>query len=156
MPRRYRPPKREVAPDIRYNSVRVQKFVNRMMRGGKKSVAQRVMYDAMDLIAERTNKPAIEVFDAAIQNVAPQVEVKPRRVGGATYQIPVEVPVNRQLSLAVRWILDAARKRGGRGMSQKLAAELMDAANGVGSAVKRREDTIRMAEANRAFAHLRW
>ncbi len=156
MPRRYRPPKREVPPDIRYNSVKVQKFINRMMHGGKKNVAQRVMYEAMDIIGQQANKEPLEVFDTAIRNVAPPVEVKPRRVGGATYQIPVEVSEHRQLSLAIRWLLEAARRRPGRGMATKLSAELMDASNGAGAAVKRREDTIRMAEANRAFAHLRW
>ncbi len=156
MPRRSRPPKRLVAPDIRYNSVQAQKFINRMMRGGKKSVARRVFYDAMDIVEARMNKPALEVFNEALHNVMPPIEVKPRRVGGATYQIPVEVPQHRQLSLAIRWLLAAARKRGGKGMSDKLAAELMDAANNAGAAVKRREDTLKMAEANRAFAHLRW
>jgi small subunit ribosomal protein S7 len=156
MPRRYRPPKREVSPDIRYNSVKVQKFINRMMHGGKKSVARRLMYEAMDTVADRMNKDALEIFETAVRNVAPPVEVKPRRVGGATYQIPVEVSEHRQLSLAIRWLLEAARRRPGRGMAAKLSAELMDAANGEGAAVKRREDTIRMAEANRAFAHLRW
>ncbi|MGC9469881.1 MAG: 30S ribosomal protein S7 [Anaerolineae bacterium] len=156
MPRRNRPPKREIAPDIRYNSVPLQKFINRMMRGGKKSVAQSIMYEALDMAEARANKPALEVFNEALQNVTPPVEVKPRRVGGATYQIPVEVPEYRQLSLAIRWLLAAARNRPGRGMASKLAAELVDAANGAGSAVKRREDTLRMAEANRAFAHLRW
>ena len=156
MPRRSRPPKRVVAPDIRYNSVYVQKFINRMMRGGNQSVVRRVMYSALDRVEARTNKPALEVFNTAMKNVMPAVEVKPRRVGGATYQIPVEVPQHRQLSLAIRWILEAAKKRGGRGMAEKLSAELMDAANGVGAAVKKREDALRMAEANRAFAHLRW
>ncbi|MBN1487208.1 MAG: 30S ribosomal protein S7 [Anaerolineae bacterium] len=156
MPRRYRPPKRVVEPDIRFNSIRVQKFINRMMIGGKKSVAQGVMYDAMELIAEHTKKDPLEVFDTAMRNVVPPVEVKPRRVGGATYQIPVEVPQHRQLSLAIRWILGAARKRAGRGMAEKLSRELMDAAEGTGSAVKKREDNLKMAEANRAFAHLRW
>lgn len=114
------------------------------------------MYDALDIAEARANKPGAEVFSDALQNVMPPVEVKPRRVGGATYQIPVEVPQYRQLSLGIRWILAAARSRGGRGMAAKLAAELVDAASGVGAAVKRREDTMRMAEANRAFAHLRW
>ncbi len=156
MPRRSSPPRPEVPADIRFNSVPLQRFINRMMHVGKKSVAQRVMYKALDRVESRTNKPAIEVFDAALRNVAPAVEIKPRRVGGATYQIPVEVPVHRQLSLAIRWILEAARKRSGHGMVEKLSAELMDAANGAGAAVKKREDTLRMAEANRAFAHLRW
>jgi small subunit ribosomal protein S7 len=114
------------------------------------------MYKALDRVEARTNKPAIEVFDAALRNVAPPIEIKPRRVGGATYQIPVEVPVRRQLSLAIRWLLEASRHRSGHGMVEKLSAELIDASNGVGSAVKKREDTLRMAEANRAFAHLRW
>ncbi len=156
MPRRNRPPRRVVEPDPRYNSVAVQKFINRMMRGGKKSLSQRIMYEAMDIVEARTNRPALEVFEQALRNVMPPVEVKPRRVGGATYQIPVEVPEHRQLSLAIRWILLAAQSRSGRGMPEKLAAELMDAANGAGAAVRRREETLRMAEANRAFAHLRW
>lgn len=156
MPRRNRPPRREIEPDSRYNSVSVQKFINRMMHGGKKSIAERVMYNAMEMAEARANRPALEIFNDAMQNVMPPVEVKPRRVGGATYQIPVEVPEHRQLSLAIRWMLAAARSRPGRGMVSKLSAELVDAANGVGSAVKRREDTLRMAEANRAFAHLRW
>ncbi len=156
MPRRNRPPKREIEPDIRYGSVSVQKFINRMMRGGNQSIVQRIMYDALDTAEARANKPGLEVFNEAMRNVMPPVEVKPRRVGGATYQIPVEVPEYRQSSLAIRWILAAARSRPGRGMAAKLAAELVDASNGVGAAVKRREDTLRMAEANRAFAHLRW
>jgi len=156
MARRSRPPKRVIAPDIRYKSVEVQKFINRMMRGGKKSVARRVFYNALELAEARTHKPGIEVFNAAMRNVMPPVEVRPRRVGGATYQIPVEVPAHRQLALAIRWMLASARKRGGRGMAQKLSAEFVDAANGSGAAVKRREDVLKMAEANRAFAHLRW
>ena len=156
MSRRNRPPRRKIAPDIRYNSVPVQKFINRMMRGGKKSTSRQIMYGAMDTIEARMNKPALEVFNDAMRNVMPQVEVKPRRVGGATYQIPVEVPEYRQLALGIRWMLAATKSRGGRGMAEKLAAELMDAANNTGSAVKKREDTLRMAEANRAFAHLRW
>lgn len=155
MARRNRPPKRTIAPDRRYNSVRLQKFINRMMIGGKKSTAQGVMYEALGIIEARMNRPGIEVFDEAMRNVMPPVEVKPRRVGGATYQIPVEVEEHRQLSLAIRWLLAAAKSRGGQGMANKLASEFMDAANGVGSAVKRREETLRMAEANRAFAHLR-
>jgi small subunit ribosomal protein S7 len=156
MARRNRAPRRNIEPDIRYGSVPVQKFINRMMYGGKKSVAQGIMYEAMDLAEARANKPALEVFNDALRNVMPPVEVKPRRVGGATYQIPVEVPEYRQLSLAIRWLLAAARSRPGRGMAAKLAAELVDAANNAGAAAKRREDTLRMAEANRAFAHLRW
>ncbi len=156
MPRRYRPEKREVAPDLRYNSVRVAMFVNRMMRDGKKSVAERVIYDSFNLIEERAKRPAIDVFQDAINNVMPQIEVKPRRVGGTTYQVPVPVDGHRQLSLAMRWILAASRGRSGRSMAEKLAAELMDAANNQGTAVKRRDDTHRMAEANRAFSHFRY
>lgn len=156
MSRRIRPEKREVEPDLRYDNVRVSMFINRLMHGGKKSVASRVLYDSFDLIADRINQPAIEVFERALQNVMPQVEVKPRRVGGSTYQVPVEVPPQRRLSLAMRWILMAARKRSGRSMSEKLAGELMDATNGQGAAVKRKDDAHRMAEANRAFSHYRF
>lgn len=156
MPRRYRPEKRKIAPDLKYNNVTLQMFINRMMKGGKKSTAQRIIYDALDIVEERTKKAPIEVFDQAIQTVTPQIEVKPRRVGGATYQVPMEVPYHRRTSLAIRWLLMAARSRGGRSMAEKLAAEIMDAANGQGAAVKRKEDTHRMAEANRAFAHYRF
>ena len=156
MPRRYRPEKRRIPADLRYNSVMLQMFINRMMVGGKKSTAQRIMYQALDIIEERTNKPPIEVFDQAMFNVTPQIEVKPRRVGGATYQVPLEVPLHRRSSLAIRWLLMASRTRSGRSMSEKLAAEFMDAAKGQGSAVKRKDDTHRMAEANRAFAHYRF
>jgi small subunit ribosomal protein S7 len=127
-----------------------------MMYGGKKSTALRIIYDSFDLIEQRTNQGPLEVFDKAMNRVTPQVEVKPRRVGGATYQVPMEVPYHRQTSLAIRWLLAAARSRGGRSMAEKLAAEIMDAANGQGSAVKKKDDTHRMAEANRAFAHYRF
>ncbi|HSH04249.1 MAG TPA: 30S ribosomal protein S7 [Anaerolineae bacterium] len=156
MPRRYRPEKREVQPDLRYGSVNVEMFVNRLMIGGKKSVARRVLYDSFELVEKRANRPALEVFDEAMENVMPHIEVKPRRVGGATYQVPVEVPQSRRLSLAMRWLLTAADKRNGRSMSEKLANEFMDAANNQGAAVKRRDDAHRMAEANRAFAHFRF
>ncbi len=156
MARRSRPPKRQVAPDIRYDSVLVERFINRMMYEGKKSTAQRAMYQALELVEARAQKPALEVFEQAMRNVAPPIEVKPRRVGGSTYQIPIEVPQYRQITLAIRWLLDAARKRPARGIVEKLAAELIDASQGVGSAVKKREETLKMAEANRAFAHLRW
>jgi small subunit ribosomal protein S7 len=156
MPRRYRPEKREAAPDVRYDNVRVAMFVNRMMHDGKKSVAQRVLYDSFEMIEERTKRPPLDVFQDAINNVMPSIEVKPRRVGGATYQVPVPVDSRRQLSLAMRWILAASRGRSGRSMSEKLAAELMDAASGQGTAVKRRDDTHRMAEANRAYSHFRF
>lgn len=156
MPRRYRPEKREVPPDLRYGSQVVSMFINRMMRGGKKSTSRGIMYDCFDIIEERSGRSGIEIFDQAMQNVTPQVEVKPRRVGGATYQVPMEVPPHRRTSLAIRWLLAAAKSRNGKSMSAKLAAELMDAANGQGAAVKRKDDTHRMAEANRAFAHYRF
>jgi small subunit ribosomal protein S7 len=156
MPRRYRPEKRKVVPDLRYNSATVQMFINRMMYGGKKSTAQRIMYECFDLIEQRMSQNPLEVFERAMTRATPQVEVKPRRVGGATYQVPMEVPIHRQTSLAIRWILAAARSRGGRSMAENLAAEFMDAASGQGSAVKRKDDTHRMAEANRAFAHYRF
>lgn len=156
MPRRYRPPRRKVEPDLRYNSELVARFINKVMKDGKKSLATRIVYQAMDLVEQRTKRPALEVFEEAIRNVSPLLEVKPRRVGGATYQVPVEVPPHRQVSLAMRWIIAAARQRPGRSMAEKLAAELIDAANRTGAAIKRREDTHRMAEANRAFAHYRW
>lgn len=156
MPRRNRPPKREIAPDIKYNSLLVARFVNKLMKDGKKSTAQRVFYDALDIIEERAKRPGLEVFEQAVKNVTPIIEVKPRRVGGATYQVPVEVRAERQSSLAIRWLVQIARNRPGKSMSEKLANELMDAANNVGQTVKRREDTHRMAEANRAFAHYRW
>jgi small subunit ribosomal protein S7 len=130
-------------------------FVNRMMYGGKRSIALSIMYDALDMVEERAKRNPLEIFEMALRNVAPTVEVKPRRVGGSTYQVPVEVTSDRAVSLAMRWILQFARSRGGRGMANKLAAELMDAANGQGNAVKKKEDTHRMAEANRAFAHFR-
>lgn len=156
MPRRYRPEKREIAPDIRYSSVTVSMFINRLMKGGNKSTATRIVYNSFDLIEERSKRPPLDVFEQAMRNVTPQIEVKPRRVGGATYQVPMEVPLHRRTSLAIRWLLHAARSRGGRSMAEKLASELMDAANGQGSAVKRKDDTHRMAEANRAFAHYRF
>jgi len=156
MPRRYRPPRREIEPDVRYNSVLVAQFVNRMMRAGKKSVATGVMYDAMELMEARTKRNALEVFEQAIQNSMPVIEVKPRRVGGSTYQIPVEVSSHRRLTLGIRWLLASARARPGKSMAEKLAGELMDAAQGVGTTIKKKEDTHRMAEANRAFSHYQW
>lgn len=156
MPRRYRPPKREVLPDTKYNNVLVTMFVNRLMKGGKKSKATRIMYDALDIIEERMQRNPVEVFEQAVTNATPLIEVKPRRVGGATYQVPVEVSAHRRLSLALRWLLKSARSRFGKSMAAKLANELMDAAQGTGATVKRREDTHRMAEANKAFAHYRW
>lgn len=156
MSRRTRAIKRPVPPDVRYNNILVQSFINRMMRGGKKSVAARVLYDSFKLIEERSKRNALDVFEEALKNVRPVIEVKPRRVGGATYQVPVEVPDDRSVALAMRWILSAARSRPGKSMSEKLAGELMDAAQNQGTAIKKREDTHKMAEANRAFAHFRW
>jgi small subunit ribosomal protein S7 len=156
MPRRNRPPKRKIESDARYNSAMLAKFINRVMRRGKKSTAARIVYNALDIMEERMKRPALEVLEEAIRNVSPVLEVKPRRVGGSTYQIPVEVPPDRQLALAMRWILASARSRPGKSMAEKLADELMEAARGTGASVKKREDTHRMAEANRAFAHYRW
>lgn len=156
MSRRNRAVKREIKPDIRYNSLTVQEFINRMMRGGKKSVAQRVLYDTFDVIEQRAKRNPLDVFDQAIRNVTPTIEVKPRRVGGATIQVPVEIAPERRLTLAMRWVLAGARSRGGKSMAERLSGELMDAAQGQGSAIKKREDTHKMAEANRAFAHYRW
>jgi len=155
MPRRYRPEKRKINPDVRYNSVQVHSFINRVMKRGKKSLATKLVYDAFDLIGERTKKNPLEVFEQAINNVSPVMEVKPRRVGGATYQVPMEVPPHRQFALATRWILAATRERSGKSFAEKLADELTDAANNSGSAIRRREETHRMAEANRAFSHYR-
>jgi len=156
MPRRYRPPKREVAPDPKYQNEMVARFINKVMQRGKKSLAERIVYNAFDIIEKRARRPALEVFEQAVMNAAPVLEVKPRRVGGATYQVPVEVPPHRRVSLAMRWIIQHARARSGKSMAEKLAAELMDAAQGVGATIKKKEDTHRMAEANRAFAHYRW
>lgn len=155
MSRRNKPEKRIIQPDPRYNSVQVQSFINRVMQDGKKSVATRLVYDAIDIMEERAKRPGIELFEQAIKNVSPVMEVKPRRVGGATYQVPMEVPPYRRFALATRWILSAARSRGGKSFSEKLAGELMDAANNTGSAIRKREETHKMAEANRAFSHYR-
>ncbi len=156
MPRRYRPEKPEILPDVRYNSVQVQSFINRVMRSGKKSVAASLVYDAMALIEERSKRNPLEVFELAIKNVAPVMEVKPRRVGGATYQVPMEVPSLRRFALATRWILAATRARTGKSFSEKLAGELLDAANSTGSSIRKKEETHKMAEANRAFSHYRF
>jgi small subunit ribosomal protein S7 len=155
MSRRNKPPKRQTPPDTKFNNLHVQMIINRMMRGGKKSTAQRLMYDALDIIEEKMKRSPVDVLEQALRNVSPAIEVKPMRVGGATYQVPVEVPVERAVTLAMRWILDNSRSRGGRNMSEKLAAELMDAAGGQGNSVRKKDETHRMAEANRAFAHFR-
>ncbi len=151
--RRNRAPKREIPPDVRYNSVKVQSFINRVMKNGKKSVAARLVYDAFDIIQARTSQNPLEVFEKAIENASPIMEVKPRRIGGATYQVPMEVPPDRQFALATRWILAAARGRSGKAFSERLADELLEAANNTGSAVRKREEAHRMAKANRAFSH---
>ena len=155
MPRRYRPEKPEIPPDVRYNSVQVQSFINRVMRRGKKSVAATLVYDAMDIIEERTKRNPLEVFEQAIKNVAPVMEVKPRRVGGTTYQVPMEVPSLRRFALATRWILASAKARSGKSFPEKLAGELLDASNNTGASIRRKEETHKMAEANRAFSHYR-
>ena len=156
MPRRSRPEKREVAPDARYSSRTVAMFINKIMTRGKKSIAERIMYDALELIGQRTGRSPIDTFEQAIRNATPAIEVKPRRVGGATYQVPVDIRAERRMALAIRWLLRSARARGGRSMAEKLASEIMDAATNQGATIKRREDTHRMAEANRAFIHYRW
>jgi small subunit ribosomal protein S7 len=155
MPRRYRPQKRVIPPDVRYNNVKVQSFINRVMKRGKKSTATRVVYDTFDLIEIQTKKEPLEVFLQAMKNVSPVMEVKPRRVGGATYQVPMEVAPDRQFALATRWILASANARPGRSFAEKLAGELIDASNNSGSAIRKRDETHKMAEANRAFSHYR-
>ncbi|MGB1287926.1 MAG: 30S ribosomal protein S7 [Aggregatilineales bacterium] len=153
--RRKTPEKREVIPDVKYNSVEVTMFVNRMMYGGKKSTAFRIMYQAFDIIQERMKTEPLEIFETALRNASPTVEVKARRVGGSTYQVPIEVLPARARALGMRWLLASARKRGGRTMASKLANELMDTAQGTGETIKTRDNVHRMAEANRAFAHFR-
>jgi small subunit ribosomal protein S7 len=153
--RRTRPEKREVAPDVRYQSVTVQAFINRIMKKGKKSLATRMMYDSLDLIRDRAKRDPIEVLELAMKNVSPLMEVRPRRVGGATYQVPMEVPSERRQTLAMRWMLTATRARTGKSFAEKFASELMDAANNQGAAVRKREEAHKMAEANRAFSHFR-
>lgn len=156
MPRRRVVAKREVLPDPKYGSETLAKFINVVMESGKKSVAERIIYGALDFVAEKTKQNGVEVFDKALENVRPLVEVKSRRVGGATYQVPVEVNRLRQTTLGMRWLVDAARKRSEKSMGLRLGAEISDAAENKGAAVKKREDTHRMAEANKAFAHYRW
>ncbi len=156
MPRRGFIPKREVLPDPVYGNVVVTKLINQIMIDGKKGIAQGICYNAFESIAEKTGKDANDVFTTALANVSPQLEVKARRVGGATYQVPIEIRPERRQTLALRWIVDFSRKRGEKTMAQRLAGELMDAANNTGNAVKRKEEMHRMAEANKAFAHYRW
>jgi small subunit ribosomal protein S7 len=156
MPRRNRPDKRRIAPDPIYSSEAVAKFVNILMKAGKRSVAEGIVYDALGRAAKQARKEPLEVFDLAIRNATPQLEVKPRRVGGATYQVPIEIRPERRLALARRWLIRFARQRSGKSMAEKLAFELLDASNGVGAAVKRKEETHRMAESNKAFSHFRY
>jgi small subunit ribosomal protein S7 len=156
MPRRRVVAQREVDPDAIYNSVLVTKFVNSIMKRGKKTVAEGIFYGAMDLIKQKANDDPLKVFKKAVENVKPMLEVKTRRVGGANYQVPVEVSRTRQQSLAIRWLIDYSRDRNEKSMKERLANELMDAANNRGGAMKKKEDTHRMAEANKAFAHYRW
>jgi small subunit ribosomal protein S7 len=154
--RKRRAEKRYVKPDPKFNDILVAKFINYIMWDGKKNTAREILYDTFDIIEKKTKKPALEVFQKAVQNVQPLVEVRSRRVGGATYQVPMEVRPERRIALAFRWIKNYSRDRKDKSMAQKLAAELMAAANGEGSSVKKKEDTHRMAEANKAFAHFRW
>jgi small subunit ribosomal protein S7 len=153
MPRRGTITKRIPLPDARYNSVVVQQFINKVMQRGKKSTAEKIVYDALEIAADRLKKTPMEVFEVALRNAGPAIEVKPKRVGGATYQVPVEVKSDRRQSLAMRWLLISARGRSGKPMHERLAAEIMDAFNNTGSTIKRKEDVQRMAEANRAFSH---
>ena len=156
MPRRRVAAKREILPDPKFGNITLAKFMNHVMVSGKKSVAERIVYGALDIVEERLKKSPVEVFEEALDNVAPLVEVKSRRVGGATYQVPVEVRPSRRKALAMRWLVDYARSRGEKSMPQRLAGELIDAVQGKGGAVKKREDVHRMADANKAFAHYRW
>ena len=156
MPRRREVPKREILPDPKFGDLQIAKFINMIMRNGKKSTAERIMYHALDTLSEKSSLESVDLMEKALENVRPMVEVKSRRVGGATYQVPVEVRASRRNTLAMRWLIDAAQKRGEKTMSQKLAGELLDASENKGTAVKKREDTHRMAEANKAFAHFRW
>ncbi len=154
--RKRRTVKRDVLPDPVYNSKVVTKLINQIMQDGKKGTAQKILYEAFDIIAEKTGKPAIDVYNEALENIKPALEVKSRRVGGSNYQVPIEVSDDRSQALALRWLVNYAKLRNGRGMAINLANEIMDAAAGTGGAVKKREDTHKMAEANKAFAHYRW
>lgn len=156
MPRRREVPKRVILPDPKFNSQLLSKFINMIMVDGKKSIAEKIVYGALDAISEKHKGDSIEILNQALDNVSPKVEVKSRRVGGATYQVPIEVRSTRRTTLAMRWMIDASRKRGEKSMARRLAGEIADAAENRGSAVKKREETHRMAEANRAFAHYRW
>ncbi len=154
--RRSQAKRREIAPDPKFQSVVVTLLVNKIMKSGKKSVAENIVYAAMEQIEEQTGRRGIDIFEQALRNITPIIEVKPRRVGGATYQVPIDIRTERRQALALRWLIDAARRRGGRSMAEKLAGEILDGSNEAGAAVRRKEEVHRMAEANRAFAHYRW
>ena len=156
MPRRGHLVRREVVPDPRFQSVVVSQFINKIMERGKKSLAQRLFYDAMELIEDRTKKPSLPTFEQAMRNATPMIEVKPRRVGGSTYQVPIEIRPDRRNALAIRWLIQSARNRPGKTFSEKLAGELLDAASNQGATIRKREETHKMAEANKAYAHYRW
>mgnify|MGYP001070575885 FL=1 len=156
MPRRREVPKRVIAPDPKYKNTLVSKFINGLMRKGKKSISRRIFYDAMDIVERRSKEEPVKVFEQAMENIKPVLEVRSRRVGGATYQVPVEVRTDRRQALAIRWLVGFSKKRGEKSMAQRLAGELLDAYNKRGTAFKKKEDTHRMAEANKAFAHYRW
>ena len=156
MPRRREIAERRVLPDAKYSSTLVSKFINCIMRDGKKSIAESMIYDAFDIIEKKTNEQPLKVFEKAIENIRPMIEVKSRRVGGSTYQVPTEIRPTRRTALGIRWIISYARGRSEKGMAQKLASELLDAANQRGASIKKKEDTHKMAEANKAFAHFRW
>ena len=156
MPRRREIPVRKVIPDPKYNSELVARFIRKIMRDGKKSVAEGILYDALEIIEQKAKKPPLEIFEKAVDNIKPMIEVKSRRVGGSTYQVPTEIRPSRRTALGIRWIIEFSRKRPEQGMAAKLAGELLDAANNRGAAAKKKEDTHKMAEANKAFAHFRW
>ncbi len=156
MPRKGPVPKREIMPDPMYNSVLASKFINKLMYDGARGAAQQIFYEALEIIKEKSGNDPLEVFETAVRNVSPVLEVKPRRVGGATYQVPIEVNQRRKIILAIRWLVNASRARSEKTMAQRLAGELLDAANNTGTTVKKKEDTHKMAEANKAFAHYRW
>ena len=156
MPRRREVPERVIVPDARYDSKLVSKFIKSIMKDGKKSIAESILYDAMNIVEKKTNEPAIKIFEQALENAKPMIEVKSRRVGGSTYQVPTEIRPSRRTALGIRWIIDFARKRSEKGMVNKLSGELLDAANKRGASIKKKEDTHKMAEANKAFAHYRW
>jgi small subunit ribosomal protein S7 len=156
MPRRARAAKRKITPDAKYHSADLARFIHKLMLNGNKSKAERIVYEALDLVEKELKKNPMDIFEQALRNVTPVIEVKPRRVGGATYQVPVDIRADRRLALAIRWLLATARARKGKPMSERLAAELIDAYRGQGATIKKREDTHRMAEANKAFVHYRW